>query len=45
MERIFMTSQYSYTKRYEKIRKLETGQIEGYTRGCLLDYEYIRKSL
>ena len=29
-------------KRYEKIRKLTTGQVEGYTTGSLLDYEYIK---
>ena len=28
-------------KRYQKIRKLITGQRE-YTTGCLLDYEYIK---
>ena len=29
-------------KRYEKIRKLTTGQGEGYTTGCLLGYDYIK---
>ena len=29
-------------KLYEKIRKLTTGQGEGYTTGSLLDYEYIK---
>ena len=29
-------------KRYEEIRKLTTGQAEGYTTGCLLDYDYIK---
>ena len=29
-------------KRYEEIRKLTTDQGEGYTTGCLLDYDYIK---
>ena len=29
-------------KRYEKNRKLTTGQGEDYTTGCLLDYDYIK---
>ena len=29
-------------KRYKEIRKLETGQSEDYTTGCLLDYDYIK---
>ena len=29
-------------KRFEEIRKLITGQVEDYTTGCLLDYEYIK---
>ena len=29
-------------KRYEEIRKLITGQVEDYTTGCLLDYDYIK---
>ena len=29
-------------KRYEEMRKLTTGQGEDYTRGCLLDYDYIK---
>ena len=32
----------SDTKQYEEIRKLRTGQDEGYTTGCLLDYDYIK---
>ena len=32
-------------KRYEEIRKLTTGQGEEYTTGCLLDCDYIKKSL
>ena len=31
----------SNIKGYEEIRKLTTGQGEGYTTGCLLHYEYI----
>ena len=29
-------------KRYEEIIKLTTGQAEGYTTGCFLDYDYIK---
>ena len=29
-------------KRYEKMRKLTTGQGEDCTTGCLLNYEYIK---
>ena len=29
-------------KRYKEIKKLTTGQGEGYTTGCLLDYEYVK---
>ena len=29
-------------KRFEKIRKLTTGQGQDHTTGCLLDYKYIR---
>ena len=29
-------------KRYEEIRKLTTGQDEGYTTECLLDYDFIK---
>ena len=29
----------------EEIRKLTTVQGEDYTTGCLLDYDYIKKSL
>ena len=29
-------------KRYEEIRELTTDQGEGYTTGCLLDYDYIK---
>ena len=29
-------------KQYEEIRKLTTGEVEDYTTGCLLDYEYIK---
>ena len=31
-----------YKKRYEKNRKLATGQGEDYTTACLLDYDYIK---
>ena len=29
-------------KWYDEIRKLTTGQVEDYTTGCLLDYDYKR---
>ena len=29
-------------KRNEEIKKLTAGQGEGYTTGCLLDYDYIK---
>ena len=32
----------SNIKRYEEIRKLTIGHGEDYTRGCLLDYDYIK---
>ena len=31
-------------KQYEEIKKLTTGQGEDYTTGCLLDYEYVKKT-
>ena len=27
---------------YENIRKIATGQVDGYTTNCLLDYAYFR---
>ena len=35
----------SNIKRYERIRKLATGQDEDYTAGSLLNYDYIKRSL
>ena len=32
----------SMTKTYENIRKITTGQGDGYTTGCLLDYPYLK---
>ena len=32
----------SMTKTYENIRKIATGQGDGYTSGCLLDYSYFK---
>ena len=29
-------------KKYDEIRKIATGQINDYTDGCLLDYEYFK---
>ena len=31
-------------KRYDNIRKIETGQGDNYTIGCLLDYPYFKKN-
>ena len=36
---------HSDIKRHEEIKKLITGQGGDYTTGCLLDYDYIKKSL
>ena len=33
----------NYIKTYENIRKITTGQGDGYTTGCLLDYNYFIK--
>ena len=30
----------SYLKTYENIQKITTGQRDGYTTGCLIDYNY-----
>ena len=30
---------------YEKVRKIATGQGDGYTTGCLLDYNYFKKNI
>ena len=30
-------------KKYDKIRKIATGQGDDYTTGCLLDYHYFKK--
>ena len=32
------------TKTYENIRKNATGQGDGYTTGCLLDYPYFKEN-
>ena len=29
-------------KKYDEIRKIATGQVDDYTTGCLLDYEYFK---
>ena len=29
-------------KQYDKVRKVSTGQGNGYTTGCLLDYAYFK---
>ena len=29
-------------KRYDKVRKVSTGQEDDYTTGCLLDYTYFK---
>ena len=38
MERSFMTIYLFGYKKIEKMRKLITGQVRGYTTECLLDY-------
>ena len=35
---------YSVTKIYENIRRIATGQGDGYTTGCLLDYTYFKEN-
>ena len=30
-------------KTYDNIRKNSTGQVDGYTTGCLLDYNYLKE--
>ena len=35
---------YSVTKTYENIRRIATGQGDGYTTGCLLDYTYFKEN-
>ena len=34
----------SYIKRYAEIKKSTTQQVEDYTTGCLLDYDYIKNN-
>ena len=36
---------YSNIKQFKEIRKLTTGQDEGYTIGCFLDYKYMKNYL
>ena len=31
-------------KQYDEVRKISTGQGDGYTTGCLLDYSYFEKN-
>ena len=40
-----MTKQLILVRRYKEIRKLTTRQGKDYTFGCLLAYDYIKKSL
>ena len=35
----------SMTKTYENIRRIATGQGDGHTTSCLLDYSYFKKKL
>ena len=30
-------------KTYDNIRKISTGQVDDYTTGCLLDYNYLKE--
>ena len=32
----------NFLRTYEKIRKIETGQGDDYTTGCLLGYDYLK---
>ena len=34
----------SMNKTYENIRKIATGKGDGYTTGCLLDYQYFKEN-
>ena len=31
-------------KQYDEVRKVSTGQVDDYTKGCLLDYAYFKDS-
>ena len=43
MEKTFLINQQKNDKiAYEKIRKIPTGQGDGYTTGCLLDQAYFK---
>ena len=41
-KKIFHQPINSMAKTYENIRKIVTGQGDGYTTGCLLDYSYFK---
>ena len=42
-EKIFYDQVIDYDiTRYKQIRKLTTAQVEDYTSGCLLDYDYVK---
>ena len=40
MEKSFLISQLSDMRTYDNNQKIATGQGDGYTTGCLLDYKY-----
>ena len=42
-QKLFDQPVKNYLKTYENIRKIATGQEDGYTAGCLLDYNYFKK--
>ena len=41
-KKVFHQPINSMTKTYENVRKIVTGQGDGYTAGCLLDYSYFK---
>ena len=42
-ENVFDQAVQSYTRTYDNIQKIATGQGDDYTTGCLLDYSYFKK--
>ena len=42
-ENVFDQAVQSYTRTYDNIQKIATGQRDDYTTGCLLNYNYFKK--
>ena len=42
-ENVFDQAVQSYTRTYDNIQKIATGQGDDYTTGCLLNYNYFKK--